>query len=165
MVTKINEFRKIFENADYFGHDEKYLLSLYRIDDEEVDETEEQIKQHLVDSVKKLQKIQKQKKIKLYRVIFVKDVEDIDKNKLGLHYVSDVGDFHDGMIAYLYMNAHKLDRTLKYNDLYLIEVEAPTKDINYKETLRYNMMHPWESEIMLLSDKNVKVKKIETYYR
>ena len=154
----------LFESSQkFFGYSTAELLALYRADDSEFDETEGEIKNFAEGKIGELKKIQRRSKIALYRVVYIKNIEDLDKKKLGNHYVTDTGDFHAQMLDYLYRNAWKADKTLKEDDLYLIEIETPTSNIDYHETIRTNMKHPFESEITILNDKLVKVKKVSKF--
>ena len=166
MITRIEDFRNFINEkvTKIFGNTADELLALYRADDEDVDETDAEIKYHLDNCIKKLQKVQKKEKIKLYRLVYIKNPADLNTTKLGLHYVSDMKDFHEQMIDYLYRNAWEIDKTLdERKDSYIIVAETPTSNINYYDTIRTNMMHPWESELTVLNDKNVKFKSIKHF--
>lgn len=73
-------------------------------------------------------------------------------------------DFHEEMLDYLYQNARKLDKNLEEDDVYLIKVETPTSNIDYYETMRTFVFHPWENEITIKDDTKVKLKNIINFY-
>jgi hypothetical protein len=68
------------------------------------------------------------------------------------------------MLDYLYQNARKLDKSLEEDDVYLIEVETPTSNIDYYETMRTFALHPFENEITIKNDKQVSFKSITNFY-
>jgi len=89
-----------------FGHNYDDLLDTIQ-DEVEYGEAEDILR----GKIEELEKIQKENQINLYRVIFVIDKNNIDKNKLGHHYVPDPEDFHEQMIDYLFQNAKKKIKT------------------------------------------------------
>lgn len=88
----------------------------------------------------------------------------VNKTNLGHHYISDTEDFHEEMLDYLYQNALKLDKSLEDKDVYLIQIETPTSNIDNYETLRTFALHPFENEITIKNDKQVSFKSITNYY-
>lgn len=111
-----------------------------------------------------LKNILKKPNIILYRVVWIKDVNLINQKDLGEHFVQDTEDFHEEMLDYLYNNASEKDKTLSEDDAYLIKIIAPTNKIDIKNTIHTNIMHPFESEIMLKDGKNLKILEISPFY-
>jgi ADP-ribose pyrophosphatase YjhB (NUDIX family) len=101
--------------------------------------------------------------IKLYRIIWIENKEEINLNNLGKHWVKSLDSFHDDMLNYLYNNSNseKFDFN---NDAYLIEIETPTSNIDLEETLIANCNHPFEEEVFLGSEKNIKILSIKKYF-
>jgi hypothetical protein len=128
-----------------------------------VEEVLEENTAHINYVKKELANIKKKPKITLYRVIYVTNKNQINKNDLGIHYVKDLGSFHEEMLDWLYLNAKKKSPNLEYDDLWLVTVETRTDNIDYEMTLEYNIDHPYEEEIQLKTSK-VNIKSIEPYY-
>jgi hypothetical protein len=145
------------KDADIFGHKLSVLLDMI---DDQVDNPKEFIK----NKIKELIQLQKQSSITLYRVIYIKNPDKLNKTNFGHHYVSDTEDFHEEMLDYLYQNARKINKTLDEEDLYLIEIETPTSNIDYYETMRTFALHPFENEVTIKNDKQVSFKSISNFY-
>lgn len=109
--------------------------------------------------------LKKQKDIILYRVIFTKDKSEINIDNLGLCYVSDLEDFHDDMLNYLYHNAKKVNKKLKETDCYLITIKTDISNIDFKSTLDTFSEHPNENEITLYERHNSIILEIDNYYQ
>jgi hypothetical protein len=103
------------------------------------------------------------KNINLYRIIWVKNKEDIDVKNLGLHYVSNLDSYGD-WIEDLYPFYNREDEPDIEDDLWLITISVPTQDIDYKATLVKNIKFPYEDEIKLKTDNNIKLIDISKYY-
>ena len=99
----------------------------------------------------------------LYRIIWVKNKEDIDVKNLGLHYVSNLDSYGD-WIEDLYPFHNREDEPDIEDDLWLITISVPTQDIDYKATLVKNIKFPYEDEIQLKTDNNIKLIGISKYY-
>lgn len=159
--TNITESLKkyLVENKqeNIFGHRLDVLLDIIG---DKVDNPKKFIKNKIYD----LKTIQKQSSIILYRVVYIKNPDKLNKNNFGHHYVLSTEDFHEEMLDYLYQNARKLDKNLEEDDVYLIEVETPTSNIDYYETMRTFVLHPWENEITIKDDTKVKLKNITNFF-
>jgi hypothetical protein len=106
------------------------------------------------------------KNINLYRIIWIKNKEDIDVKNLGLHYVSNLDSYGD-WIEDLYPFHFREDEPDIKDDLWLITISVPTQDLDYKDykaTLVKNIKFPYEYEIQLKTDNNIKVISISKYY-
>lgn len=145
------------KDVDIFGHKLSVLLDMI---DDQVDNPKVFIK----NKIKELIELQKQSSITLYRVVYIKNPDKLNKTNFGHHYVSDTEDFHEEMLDYLYQNARKIDKTLDEEDLYLIEIETPTSNIDYYETMRTFALHPFENEVTIRNDKQVTFKNITNFY-
>lgn len=145
------------KDVDIFGHKLSVLLDMI---DDQVDNPKVFIK----NKIKELTQLQKQSSITLYRVVYIKNPDKLNKTNFGHHYVSDTEDFHEEMLDYLYRNARKIDKTLDEEDLYLIEIETPTSNIDYYETMRTFALHPFENEVTIRNDKQVSFKNITNFY-
>ncbi len=102
--------------------------------------------------------------ILLYRIVFVKDVNDIDLKNLGLCYVSDLADYHEDMIDYLFQNAKKNNNKLNFDDCYLITIKVDNKNIDFKATLETFSLHPNENEITLKDGFESTIISITEYF-
>lgn len=151
----VKEERETYESI--FGHDLNILINIIS---DQVDEPIEFLKL----KIKELKDIQKQKNIILYRVIYVDDPKKINKNKIGKHFVFSTEAFHEEMLDYLFNNARKINSNITEDDLYLIEVETATDNIDYHETMRTFVLHPWEDEITMKDDRNINIKNISKFY-
>lgn len=145
------------KDKNVFGHEYDVLIDMIK---NEVDNP----KKALNSKIKHLNKIQKQKSIVLYRIVFVKNPDDINTSEFGHHYVDDISDFHEEMLDYLYSNARKVNPNIDEYDAYLVEIETPTHNIDYYETMRTYALHPLENEITISDDTDVVVKNITPYY-
>jgi len=160
MIDKVKNFKQFVnesKDVDVFGHKLSVLLDMI---DDQVDNP----KQFIKNKINELLKLQKQASITLYRVVYIKNPNKLNKTNFGHHYVSDTEDFHEEMLDYLYQNARKLDKSLDEEDVYLIEVETPTSNIDYYETMRTFALHPFENEITIKNDKQVSFKSITNFY-
>lgn len=156
----LNENEKLI-----FGH--KYDDLLTNISNKESGLGHDQIedaRESLDYKIEQLYEIQKESYIQLYRLIFSKKKEDIDLNNIGNHFVSDVSDFHEDMIDYLYYNAKNINNDIEEHDLWLIQIEANTKDVDYYETILTYSLHPNEDEITLKNTSNIKIINISKYF-
>jgi len=160
MIDKVKNFKQFVnesKDVDVFGHKLSVLLDMI---DDQVDKP----KQFIKNKIYELLQLQKQASITLYRVVYIKNPDKLNKVNFGHHYVSDTEDFHEEMLDYLYQNARKLDKSLEEEDVYLIEVETPTSNIDYYETMRTFALHPFENEITIKNDKQVSFKSITNFY-
>ena len=160
MIDKVKNFKEFVnesKDVDVFGHKLSVLLDMI---DDQVDEPKKFIK----NKINELLQLQKQASITLYRVVYIKNPDKLNKTNFGHHYVSDTEDFHEEMLDYLYQNARKLDKSLDEEDVYLIEVETQTSNIDYYETMRTFALHPFENEITIKNDKQVSFKSITNFY-
>jgi hypothetical protein len=160
MIDKVKNFKQFVnknKDVDVFGHKLSVLLDMI---DDQVDKP----KQFIKNKINELLQLQKQTSITLYRVVYIKNPDKLNKTNFGHHYVSDTEDFHEEMLDYLYQNARKLDKSLDEEDVYLIEVETPTSNIDYYETMRTFALHPFENEITIKNDKQVNLKSITNFY-
>ena len=160
MIDKVKDFKQFVnesKDVDVFGHKLSVLLDMI---DDQVDKP----KQFIKNKINELLQLQKQASITLYRVVYIKNPDKLNKANFGHHYVSDTEDFHEEMLDYLYQNARKLDKSLEEEDVYLIEVETPTSNIDYYETMRTFALHPFENEITIKNDKQVSFKSITNFY-
>jgi hypothetical protein len=156
-VKNFNQFVNESKDVDVFGHKLSVLLDMI---DDQVDNP----KQFIKNKINELLQLQKQASITLYRVVYIKNPDKLNKTNFGHHYVSDTEDFHEEMLDYLYQNARKLDKSLDEEDVYLVEVETPTSNIDYYETMRTFALHPFENEITIKNDKKVSFKSITNFY-
>jgi len=160
MIDKVKNFKQFVnesKDTDVFGHKLSVLLDMA---DGQVDNP----KQFIKNKINELVQLQKQPSIILYRVVYIKSKDELNKNNFGHHYVSDIEDFHEEMLDYLYQNARKLDKSLEEEDVYLIEIETPTSNIDYYETMRTFALHPFENEVTIKDDTQIKLKNITNFY-
>ena len=149
-------------NIDIFGHNYNELLDNITSSDSGLMyvDPEELLKQ----KIKFLKKIKKKNSIKLFRVVFSKLKNKINIKKLGNHYVYDIDDFHEEMLDYLYYNVKRKDSSLNNDDVWVVEIETPTSNIDYSETILTYSLHPKEDEITIMSSNNIKIINISKYY-
>jgi hypothetical protein len=159
------KYFKIFESLDY----NDFTGDIEDLTKEEIEAIEDLLLQtgseFTLDSfIQALNDIKKNDKIKLYRLVWIKDKKDIDVKRLGNHYVSSLDSFDDSWIKNLYPFHHKDGEPDIKDDLWLVSILAPTKDIDYKATLVKNIKFPYEEEIQLKTDLNIEVFEISKYY-
>ena len=148
---KLSQFKILTED---YSKDELLEITL----DEYSWDSEEEAKTHIKYILTNLNDIRNKSNIKLYRVLFLKKNEKVNKKKLGLHYVLDPEDFNEEMLDYLETSSSNIK-----GDNYLATIEINTNDIDYSGTQFTNAKHPFESEILLKTDKNIKLLKLEKY--
>mgnify|MGYP003607929167 FL=1 len=68
------------------------------------------------------------------------------------------------MIDYLYYNAKNINNDIEEHDLWLIQIEANTKDVDYYETILTYSLHPNEDEVTLKNTSNIKIINISKYF-
>jgi len=165
-MNTLKTFKQLFENfdeeldyknLDLYGYT---WNELYYIIEDELDEPKEQ----LINIIDNLKEIENYKFVTLYRVVYSKNKEDIDKSKLGHHFVQDPSDFHEEMLDYLYRNATKNKSDLKETDLFLVKVKVDPKYIDFKYSIMTNCQHPYESEITVSHPENCEIIEIDNYY-
>ena len=149
-------------DIDVFGYNYNELLDNITSSDSGLMYTDP--KELLNDKIKFLKKIEKKNSIKLFRVVFSKSKKKINIKKLGHHYVYDIDDFHEQMLDYLYYNAKRKDPSLNNDDVWVVEIETPTNNIDYSETILTYSLHPNEDEITIKDYSGVKVIDISKYY-
>ena len=159
------KYFKIFESLDY----DDFTGDIEDLTKEEIETLEDLLlytdSDFTLDSfIQALNDIKKNDKIKLYRLIWIKDKKDIDVKRLGNHYVSSLDSFDDNWIKNLYPFYHKDGEPDIKNDLWIVTILAPTKDIDCKATLVKNIKFPYEEEIQLKTDLNIEVFEISKYY-
>ena len=159
------QIRKVLReetDINIFGHNYNELLNNITSSDSGLMYTEpEELLKH---KIKFLKKIEKKGLIKLFRVVFSKSKKKINIKKLGNHYVYDMDDFHEQMLDYLYYNAKRNDPSLNEDDVWVVEIETPTSNIDYFETILTYSLHPKEDEITIKDASNVKIISIFEYY-
>ena len=159
------QIRKVLReetDINIFGHNYNELLDNITSSDSGLMYTDPE--ELLKNKIKFLKKIQKKGSIKLFRVVFSKSKKKINIKKLGHHYVYDMDDFHEQMLDYLYYNAKRKDPSLNEDDVWVVEIETPTSNIDYSETILTYSLHPKEDEITIKDASNVKIISIFEYY-
>jgi hypothetical protein len=149
-------------DIDVFGHNYNELLDNITSSDSGLMYTDPE--ELLKYKIKFLKKIQKKGSIKLFRVVFSKSKNKINIKKLGHHYVYHIDDFHEQMLDYLYYNAKRKDSSLDEDDVWVVEIETPTNNIDYSETILTYSLHPNEDEITIKDSSIVKIKDMSKYY-
>jgi hypothetical protein len=155
------EYNSINEN-NIFGHLYDDLLSNIESDYSDAGDDPKELLDFKIEELKELEN--NNNTITLYRLIFTENRNDINIENIGHHYVDSLEDLHEGMIDYLYHNAKKSNPILKEDDLFYIEAETNSSNINYHETIRTFSLHPWENEITIKEPKEVKIVDISKYY-
>lgn len=99
---------------------------------------------HLIDELKSLPN-----EITLYRVVFLCDMNDLNKEKPGSHYVLNkynLRDFH--YTKMLYSADIKCDNYKPY----IVTIKIKKNQIDYDETIKNRMLYPHEEEITVLNE-------------
>ncbi len=148
-------------NETIFGHDYSDLLD--NISNKDAGLTWVEPQEILDSKIESLRELQNEQKIVLYRLIFAKTKDDINVDKIGNHFVSDVDDFHDDMLDYLYYNAKRENKKIKKSDLWLIKIETQSNNIDFYETILTFSLHPNEDEITIKNDKLIKILSINKF--
>ena len=161
-VIKENKFNNSLITEDFYN----YLLDVIESDDDRIyksllENTNQTPEEYLNELILTVTDLTKTPLIKLYRVVFIKNITDINKDKLGIHWVKDPNDFHEEMIDELLKLVRKKNNKITINDLKTIEATFSGNDINLKETLINNVIHPFEEEITI--KENSTPKKIKLF--
>ena len=159
-INKIKNFGQFLNENKIFNHNYKELLD--NILNSGIDK--EYAKEDLDYRIKHLNDIKKNNTIQLSRLVFSKDKSSINLDNLGNHYVENISDFHEEMFDYLYMNAKKTNPSLEISDSWVVTIETDVNNIDFKETILTYSLHPFESEITILNDKNFRLISIDSYY-
>jgi hypothetical protein len=160
--TTLREFlNENVSNETIFGHDYSDLLD--NISNKDAGLTWVEPQEVLDSKIESLRELQNEHKIVLYRLIFAKTKDDINVDKIGNHFVSDVDDFHDDMLDYLYYNAKRENKKIKKSDLWLIKIETQSNNIDFYETILTFSLHPNEDEITIKNDKLIKILSINKF--
>jgi hypothetical protein len=160
--TTLREFlNENVSNETIFGHDYSDLLD--NISNKDAGLTWVEPQEVLDSKIESLRELQNEHKIVLYRLIFAKTKDDINVDKIGNHFVSDVDDFHDDMLDYLYYNAKRENKKIKKSDLWLIKIETQSNNIDFYETILTFSLHPNENEITIKNDKLIKILSINKF--
>lgn len=157
----VEEYKSINDN-NIFGHLYDELLSNIESDYANVDDDPKELLDFKIEELKELEN--NNNTIILYRLVFAENINDINIENIGHHYVGSLEDFHESMVDYLYHNAKKSNPRLKEDDLFYIEAETNSSNIDYYETIRTFSLHPWENEITIKEPKKVKIVDISKYY-
>jgi len=145
--TVFNDFLEFIEDDPYF-----VFKSIF-------ENQETTPKEYLKNLIKDINNLSKKTQITLFRVVWVKNIEDIDTNNLGIHWVLNPDDFHEEMLDELFKLSKKINKSLKYNDMKTIEAKFSGKDINQIETIWKQIEHPFEEEITIKqSSKPISIK-------
>ena len=96
-------------------------------------------------------------KITLYRLLNVESRDSINKNELGVSYVSDKMWFedYDFLESFLYRYGEEMKRW------FIVTIETPSNNIDMSGTLGNRAEYPSEYEFKILDDNNVKILDIE----
>ena len=161
-----NLIRKILKEEtvnydDFYGDIDNLTIDERNVLEDLLYTTESEF--NLNDLIDDLNKLKLYKNIFLYRVVWVKNIEDIDVKKLGLHYVTNPDVYDMDWVENLYPFHFKEDEPDIEDDLWIITISVPTEDIDYKATLVNNIKYPYEEEIQLKTDKNIKVVDISKF--
>lgn len=81
--------------------------------------------------------------ITLYRVVFVDSPEEIDRVKVGKHYVLKKSELE---------SSHYAQSHVGKGEPYMLIVKAPKSIVDVEETMKNNVLYPHEKEITLKND-------------
>jgi hypothetical protein len=160
IIEFLNE-NKFIDYNEFSGDLDDLTLEEREVLEQLLNETESEFDLDYL--IEDLNRLKINKNIILHRIIWIKNKEDIDVKNLGLHYVSNIDDYGD-WIEDLYPFNFGEDEPDIEDDLWLITISVPTQDIDYKATLVKNIKFPYESEIQLKTNNNIKVISISKYY-
>jgi hypothetical protein len=164
MIVTFEEFINESKSEKYFGLNKDELLSL--IDDADVwlEDYDDDPTEYLNGIYKTISKKLKKQTIDLYRVVWVKDKKDINTDKLGHHWVSDLADIHEDMLDALFYSLEDDSLYDFEDDLHYIHIQTPTENIDPKKSLYAQCEHPFEQEYYLSNQKGIKVLEIEKWF-
>jgi hypothetical protein len=158
---KLFNENKLLNYNDFSGDVDDLTLEEREVLEKLLNETESEFDLDYL--IEDLNRLKTHKNINLYRIIWIKNKEDIDVKNLGLHYVSNLDSYGDWIEDLYPFHFREDDPDIK-DDLWLITISVPTQDIDYKATLVKNIKYPYEHEIQLKNDNNIKVISISKYY-
>ena len=156
MIDRVKNWKQFLnENLEL-----KNFINLSENDIELIVNKHEELDDYQFDNAKNallyLQKILKtNNSLKLYRVLSVESVNDINTNELGNHYTLSLDNLDDVTLFDIGIN--------KNNKLYSVEIISPIDNIDFKETIEANVNYPFEQEIFLKSNYNVKIINISPF--
>ena len=94
----------------------------------------------------------------LYRLLNVDSIEDINKNKLGVHFVGDKDMFDDEDFLY---SASILSGNDEIKNWYLVSIETNEDNLDIDATLGNRAEYPYEYEFTIKNDNNLKIIDIQ----
>ena len=156
MIDKVKNFKEIVnENLEL-----KKFINLSENDIELIVNKHDEFDDYQFNNAKNallyLQKFLKTNNIlKLYRVLSVENINDINTNKLGNHYTLSLSNLDDVTLFDIGIN--------KNNKLYSVEIISPIDNIDFQETIEANVNYPFEQEVFLKSNDNVKIINISPF--
>ena len=162
-IKTFHQFINESKSEEFFGVSLDrltYILDFDMVDIEEDEDEEKYVKRLYKELVKK----SKKKYLNLYRLVWVKKIEDIDKNDLGKYWTDDISVFDDYKVEDHWNMAHNESNEdweesgLEYeNDMWIIKVKTPTTNVDWKQTIITQCEYPTEKEINLKSQDNIKI--------
>jgi prenyltransferase beta subunit len=156
MIDKVKNFKEfVNENLEL-----KKFINLSENDIELIVNKHDEFDDYQFNNAKNallyLQKFLKTNNIlKLYRVLSVENINDINTNKLGNHYTLSLSNLDDVTLFDIGIN--------KNNKLYSVEIISPIDNIDFQETIEANVNYPFEQEVFLKSNDNVKIINISPF--
>lgn len=97
-------------------------------------------------------------KVKLYRVLFVSNIDEINKNKLGTHFITDKNIIDSDWLLSIGGENFDWDETPPH----IVEIIVNRDEIDFEYTIRNNLLYPYEYEITMKSI-NPKIDIINIY--
>lgn len=137
-----DDIKNIVSNAGYIN-----------LDSEHIDE--EDAMEHVRDTLARLR--QQPNTMTLYRIVAVDKVEDINKDKVGKHYVLDKWMVCGDLVLSAGVNPEG------EKEVYVLTVEVDKKWIDLKYTILTNYSYMTEKEVSLKDNAKVKILNIEHF--
>ena len=147
------KYLKLFEDFNLSDKDREELL--YSPDGFN---SKEDANNHINYLIRQFEYESKQDKIRLYRVIFVNSKEDINTDDFGRHWSTESYD-EEGVDLIR-------QTTDPDGEPYIVIADFKPSDIDYKNTLRTQVLYPWEYEYYTKEGSkpiNYKIIKFEDY--
>lgn len=92
--------------------------------------------------------------ITLYRYIGLENINDLNKNEVGVHFTNNIKYIDDDFIESIRASR---------NNGYILEITTSSENINIYETIMHNLEYPNENEITLNKNSKLEIVNIQKY--
>lgn len=144
LIDALFESHKNTCGSDY-GLDEYEFENIMSGDDLSYEQLEFYLNKKLDEINNLYQRINKQEKIFLERFLLLDNLKQLNKKKIGKHFVEDINDID----FYNLMDVEYVDEEYQDKNIFVIKIETSPESIDWIQTLIQRVWYPHENEITL----------------